>query len=509
LGEVLVLRDIESRGDGPHSPPPLLFLVFGASGDLTHRKLLPALYELHRKGDLHPKTKIIGIARKEKTTQMFRKEAVDGIRAFSRHLPEDEKDEPDDLRDFLERIHYFPLSFEKSEDFDHLAEYLTDPGILEATNGNILFYLATPPSFFIPIVEQIGRIRPRLDSFPKAGFRRLVVEKPFGHDLVSAKALNVAVLKVFRESEVHRIDHYLGKETVQNILILRLANPVFGALWSREIISCVEIRVFETIGIEGRGAYFEESGILRDMVQNHLFQLLTLTAMEPPVSFDADSIRDEKVKVLRALVPWRSQKPSESVLFGQYSEGGVLGDPVMGYRQEKGVDPLSVVETYAAMKLEIQNMRWAGVPFHLVAGKRMSRKATEIVLHYRKPPVALFRLAGCHDDTENVLTLSIQPNEGISLRFGIKRPGSPLRIDQADLAFAYSQIYPEDPPEAYSRLIYDVMKGDATLFARNDEVEKAWMFMEPFLSLKRDPMFYPAGSDGPFEVDDFFSVDLS
>jgi len=499
----------ESNGNVLHSPPPLLFLIFGASGDLTHRKLLPALYELHRKGDIHPKTKIIGIARKDKTTQGFRKEAVDGIRAFSRHLPEDEKDDPEDLKEFLEQIHYFPLSFEKPEDFDHLTEYLIDPELLKATNGNFLFYLATPPSFFIPIVEQLGRIRPRLDASGRKGFTRLVVEKPFGHDLISAKALNQSVLKVFREEEVHRIDHYLGKETVQNILILRLANPVFGALWSREIISRVEVRVFETIGIEGRGAYFEESGILRDMVQNHLFQLLTLTAMEPPVSFDAGSIRDEKVKVLRALVPWRSAKPSESIMFGQYSEGGVLDEPVMAYRQEKGVDPLSVVETYVAMKVEIQNMRWAGVPFHLVAGKRMSRKATEIVLHYRKPPVALFRLAGCHDDTENILTLSIQPNEGISLRFGIKRPGSPLRIDQADLSFAYSQIYPEDPPEAYSRLIYDVMIGDATLFARNDEVEKAWLFMESFLSLKREPRFYPAGSDGPVEAGDFFSVDLS
>jgi len=491
------------------SPPPLLFLIFGASGDLTHRKLLPALYELFRSGDIHPKTKIIGIARKDKTSDAFRKEAVDGIRAFSRHLPEEAKDDPEDLKEFLSQIHYFPLSFEKSEDFDRLTEYLTDPELLNVTNGNILFYLATPPSFFIPIVEQLGRIRPRLDSSGRKGFTRLVVEKPFGRDFLSAKKLNQSVLKVFREGEVHRIDHYLGKETVQNILILRLANPVFGALWSREIISCVEIRVFETIGIEGRGAYFEESGILRDMVQNHLFQLLTLTAMEPPVAFDADSIRDEKVKVLRALLPWRGSSPSESILFGQYSEGGVLDDPVMAYRQEKGVDPLSVVETYVAMKVEIQNMRWAGVPFHLVAGKRMSRKATEIVLHYRKPPVALFRLAGCHDDTENVLTLSIQPNEGISLRFGIKRPGSPLRIDQADLSFSYDQIYPEDPPEAYSRLIYDVMIGDATLFARNDEVEKAWLFIESFLSLNRELKFYSAGSDGPVEAGEFFSVDLS
>lgn len=500
---------IESSGNTRHSPPPLFFVIFGASGDLTHRKLLPALFDLHRKGDIHPNTRIIGVARKDKTTQGFRKEAVDGIRSFSRHLPKDEKDDPDDLREFLDRIHYLPLSFEKSADFDRLAEYLMDPELLKVTNGNILFYLATPPSFFIPIVEQLGRIRPSLDSSDRNGFTRLVIEKPFGHDLASAKALNQSVLQVFREEEIHRIDHYLGKETVQNILILRLANPVFGALWNRDIINRVEIRVFETIGIEGRGAYFEESGILRDMVQNHLFQLLTLTAMEPPVSFDADSIRDEKVKVLRALVPWRGEKPSGSILFGQYLEGGVLEEPVMAYRQEKGVDPGSVVETYAAMKVEIQNMRWAGVPFHLVAGKRMSRKATEIVLHYRKPPFALFRLAGCQDDTENVLTLSIQPNEGISLRFGIKRPGSPLRIDQADLSFAYNQIYQEDPPEAYSRLIYDVMIGDATLFARNDEVEKAWAFMELFLSLKRNPKFYPAGTDGPVEVDNFFSTDLS
>ena len=500
---------IEPNAATHHEPPPLIFVIFGASGDLTHRKLLPALYELHRKGDIHPKTRIIGVARKDKSSQGFRKEAVEGIRSFSRHLPEDPKNDPEDLKAFLERIHYFPLSFEKADDFDRLAEYLLDPEILKVVNGNILFYLATPPASFIPIVEQIGRIRPRLDSSGRSGFTRLVIEKPFGHDLASAKALNKSVLSVFREEEVHRIDHYLGKETVQNILILRLANPVFGALWSREVISCVEIRVFETIGIEGRGAYFEKAGILRDMVQNHLFQLLTLTAMEPPVSFDADSIRDEKVKVLRALVPWRGGAPSESILFGQYAEGGVLDEPVMAYRQEKGVDAGSVVETYAAMKVEIQNMRWAGVPFHLVAGKRMSRKATEIVLHYRKPPVALFRLAGCHDDTENVLTLSIQPNEGISLRFGIKRPGSPLRIDQADLTFAYNQIYPDDPPEAYSRLLYDVMIGDATLFARNDEVEKAWAFMEAFLSLERDPKFYPAGADGPVEVVDFFSIDLS
>lgn len=489
------------------SSPPLDFIIFGASGDLTHRKLMPALYDLHRSGGLHPKTRILGVARRDKTSYGFRKEIVEGIRSYSHHLVGVDEVTSEELQSFLERIDYFSLSFDNPTDYDRLAGCLFNPDRFTASAGNTLFYLATPPSYFISIVRNLGRIRQVLDASPQKGFTRLVIEKPFGRDLSSAKDLNRGILSVFLEEEVHRIDHYLGKETVQNILILRLANPVFGAIWNREIISCVEIKVFETIGIEGRGAYFEEAGILRDMIQNHLFQLLTLTAMEPPVAFDADSIRDEKVKVLRAIVPWKGRSSDEAILFGQYSAGDVQDEPVLGYREEKGVAADSRVETFAAMKIEIQNNRWAGVPFHLMAGKRMSRKATEIVLHYRKPPVALFRLAGCEDDTENILTLSIQPNEGISLRFGIKRPGSPLHIDQADLSFSYNKIFPGEPPDAYSRLLYDVMIGNATLFARNDEVEKAWSFIELFLAIDREPYFYPAGTDGPLEVDNFFSKD--
>jgi len=487
----------------PASNPPLTMVIFGASGDLTHRKLMPALFDLMVDGLLHPETRILGVARSPKSHEEYREEIRASVQTFARS-----SDHLDLFSEFERRIFYYSMTFDDPKGYTAVRSTLMSDEFRKPTAGNVLYYLATQPSYFIPIIRNLGEFGLSKINGEEAGdpapFTRIIVEKPFGHDLASAKELNREVLQVFSENQVFRIDHYLGKETVQNIVVFRLSNPVFGALWTNIFVRSVHISVHEAVGVEGRGAYFEEAGILRDMVQNHLFQLLTLTAMEPPVAFEAESIRDEKVKVLRSLKPVRPDEVSKVIVRGQYTVGEVNGVPVPGYRNEPKIPPVSDTPTFARMKVEIQNWRWAGVPFYMTAGKRMSRRETLVRIIFKDFPFALFRLAGCPGTVPNELIIRIQPNEGISLKFGIKRPGGALMIDPVEMDFSYQQAYRTKAPEAYERLLHDAITGDSTLFARNDEVERSWTFMAPFLGdlSKSSPLrFYTAGTDGPDEQD--------
>ena len=491
----------------PPSPtmdtPPLTMVIFGASGDLTHRKLVPALFDLMVDGLLHPETRILGVARSPKTHEEFRGELRASVQTFSRSSNHLEL-----YAEFEKQIFYHPMTFDDPNGYTAIRTTLLSDEFRKPTQGNILYYLATQPSYFVPIIRNLGsfglaKINEEVKETP-APFTRIIVEKPFGRDLASARDLNREVLKVFSEPQVYRIDHYLGKETVQNIVVFRLSNPVFGNLWNNVFVKSVHISVHESVGVEGRGGYFEEAGILRDMVQNHLFQLMTLTAMEPPVAFEAESIRDEKVKVLRSLKPVRTEDIPRTIVRGQYTVGEVDGVPVPGYRNEPKIPPVSDTPTFVRMKVEVQNWRWAGVPFYLTAGKRMSKRETLVRIVFKEFPFALFRLAGTPGTVPNELIIRIQPNEGISLRFGIKRPGGSLMIDPVEMDFSYQQAYRSKAPEAYERLLHDAIVGDSTLFARNDEVENSWNFMTPFLGdlTKLSPLrFYTAGTDGPEEQD--------
>lgn len=485
----------------PGVNPPLTFVIFGASGDLTHRKLMPALFDLMADGLLHPDTRILGVARSQKTDDAYRQEIREAVRSFSRNP------ERMDLFATLEKnIFYHSMTFEDPAGYEAIRTILLSPEFRVPTRGNVLYYLATQPSYFVPIIRHLGEAglsKINEDGPQGSGsFTRIIVEKPFGRDLASAKDLNQEVLQVFSENQVFRIDHYLGKETVQNIVVLRLSNPVFSSLWTNMYVRSVHISVHEAVGVEGRGAYFEEAGIIRDMVQNHLLQLMTLTAMEPPVAFEAEAIRDEKVKVLRSLKPIRPEDISRIIVRGQYTVGELDGVPVPGYRNEPKIPARSDTPTFVRMKVEVQNWRWAGVPFFLTAGKRMSRRETLVRIVFKEFPFALFRLAGCAETVPNELVIRIQPNEGISLKFGIKRPGGTLMIDPVDMDFSYQKAYATKPPEAYERLLHDAVTGDSTLFARKDEVERSWTFIGPLLgdlSVISPLRFYTAGTDGPDE----------
>ncbi len=485
------------------STPPLTIVIFGASGDLTHRKLLPALFDQAVDGLLHPETRILGVARRPKAHSEFREEIRESTQSFARN-----SGRLDLFPEFEKRIFYHAMTFDDPNGYNALRTTLLSDEFRTPTQGNILFYLATPPSYFVPIIRCLGAYGLSTvnegDTAAGGGFTRIIIEKPFGRDLASAQDLNREVLQVFQEKQVYRIDHYLGKETVQNIVVFRMSNPAFGSLWSNVHVKSVHITVHEAVGVEGRGDYFEEAGILRDMVQNHLFQLMTLTAMEPPVAFDAQAIRDEKVKVLRSLKPIRTEEIQKTIVRGQYTVGEVAGVPVPGYRNEPKIPPTSDTPTFARIKVEVQNWRWAGVPFYLTAGKRMTRRETTIRIVFKEFPFALFRLAGCPGTVPNELIIRIQPNEGIALRFGIKRPGGKLVIDPVEMDFSYQTAYHDKAPDAYERLLHDAIVGDSTLFARNDEVERSWTFIAPLLGdLSRlSPLrFYTAGTDGPEEKD--------
>ena len=488
-------------------PAPLTLIVFGASGDLTRRKLVPALYSLDRRGMLPEKFSLIGVARRPMGDEAFRSGLQEALRQFT-----GDGEDWDRLKD----VHYFQGDYSDRASFQELATLLARVDQEHGIGGNRLFYLATPPEAYATITALLGEVG--LGGRWKGGYSRIVVEKPFGRDLTTARDLNVRMQKVFKEEQIFRIDHYLGKETVQNILVFRLANGIFEPLWNRQYVDHVQISIAEDIGLEGRGLYYEESGALRDMLQNHLLQLLSLVAMEPPASFDADAVRDEKVKLLHAIRPFDAQSVRTNVVRGQYVAGRSGGKAVPGYREESGVAPDSQTETYAAMKLLIDNWRWAGVPFYVRTGKRLQRRATEVAVQFRPAPHSAFRHTGAGPLEANQLVLHIQPDEGIGLRFGAKLPGPAIKIQEVDMNFSYG-AFQAHRPEAYERLLLEAALGDSTLFTRRDEVEAAWALMTPLLEAwgrvdtpagvaggsvgNRDvPLCpYPAGGWGPAEAD--------
>jgi glucose-6-phosphate 1-dehydrogenase len=475
-------------------PEPGIMVIFGASGDLTKRKLLPALFHLHQ-ADLLPKQfAIVGVARRALGDE-FANDMRDGIVQFGGADKSDPK-----LDDFAKHISYYALNFDDPDNYSGLNAELERIDKELNIGGKRLFYLATAPEFFAGIIENLGS---HGMAQPEKGTATIVIEKPFGHDLDSARDLNHKVNAVFEESQVFRIDHYLGKETVQNLLVFRFANGIFEPIWNRNYIDHVQITVAETLGVEGRGPFYEKAGALRDVVQNHMMELLSLVALEPPSSFEAESVRREKLKVWRAI----PSVPILNTVRGQYGSGVVQGEHVAGYRDEERVNPESGTETYAAMKLEVENWRWAGVPFYLRAGKRMKKHATEINIQFKQPPLLIFNrlLAGgtCGEIQPNLLTIRIQPDEGIALRFGAKVPTSPtMAVCPVNMDFDYEAAFGKSSANGYERLLLDAMLGDQTLFAHRDGVETTWALFTPILqswAAKKPEVFpnYFAGSWGP------------
>ena len=480
-------------------PDPSILVLFGATGDLAHRKVIPALYHLWRTNLLPHEFLLLAVGRRPYDDEEFRAEIRTSLEQFSRVMPLDE----DAWRSFAERILYERLDFDDPAAFEALAKRLDDLDKENGTRGNHLFYLATQPSQFAAIVGQLGRVG--LDhEHHEGGWRRVVIEKPFGHDLDSAKRLNREVGKVFRESQVYRIDHYLGKETVRNLLVFRFGNGIFEPLWNRRYVDHVQITVAESIGIENRGAFYEQTGASRDVLQNHLLQLVSLVAMEPPATFEANALRDEKVKVLRAI-EITPDDVSNDVVRGQYAPGWVGATQVAGYREEPDVDRKSETETFVAAKFMIDDWRWSGVPFYVRTGKRLPKRSTEIAIQYREVPHRLFKDEGVEPDP-NLLAIRIQPDEGIMLRFGAKVPGLGLDVRSVTMDFTYGSAFSVDSPDAYETLILDALQGDASLFTRADEVEEAWSIVDPIIDSWASgsaPTFpnYDAGTWGPPEAD--------
>jgi glucose-6-phosphate 1-dehydrogenase len=480
---------------------PTTLVIFGATGDLARRKLLPALYNLAHEGALPERFHLIGVSRKEKANDDYRQECEQAIRRFSRRKPDENV-----LKGLLDNVKYVPGTFDEDSVYSELCDVLDG---FEKDAGeplNRAFYLSTAPSFFPVIVEKLGESQLARHEHAEV---RLIVEKPFGTTLEEARELNRRVLGIFEETQVYRIDHYLGKETVQNMMAFRFANGMFEPLWNRNYIDSVQITAAEELGIGTRADYYDDAGALRDLIQNHMLQLLCHVAMEPPVSFTAEEVRNEKVKVLQAIPEPTAEQIPDMTLRAQYTSGHAGGEDVPGYLQEDGVPDGSITETYAALRLEVDNWRWAGVPFYLRTGKRLARKVTEIAVTLKPVPHLAFSQSGSLGVQPNQLVLTLQPNEGVSLRLGAKIPGTRMIIRPVNMEFLYGTAFLSQSPEAYERLITDAMRGDATLFTRNDEVEAQWRICDPIVKYWAQPpetpgplAGYEAGSQGPAEAEE-------
>ncbi|WP_010662746.1 glucose-6-phosphate dehydrogenase [Marinilabilia salmonicolor] len=485
-------------------PKNHILVIFGASGDLTKRKLIPALADLHHQELLPEKFAVLGLGRTDLSDEQFRDKMIDGVKEFA-------SKKENEHNDFLDQLYYYSFNTKDASEYEGFRNRLEELDKDIGTDGNFIFYLATPPSMY-PLVPKFLAEQGLNKS--ESGFRRLIVEKPFGYDLESAQQLNCDLLKYFKEEQIYRIDHYLGKETVQNLLVTRFSNGIFEPLWNRNFIHHVEVTSSEDIGVGGRGGYYEGSGAMRDMVQNHLLLLSSLVAMEPPTLVNAESIRNEIVKVLQSLRPIPKDKVEDFVIRGQYTESNVRGNEVKGYRQEEGVDPKSRTETFVAMKFFIDNWRWAGVPFYIRTGKMLPTRVTEIVIHFQSTPHHLFSEDKEILRQQNQLVIRIQPDEGLLMKFGMKVPGAGFRVQDVNMDFHYSELGDTYLPSAYERLLLDCMLGDPTLYSRGDAVEAAWKFIDPILKAwKENPCIkvhgYPGGTWGPDVSDDLIEGNMT
>ena len=478
-----------------------MLIIFGASGDLTARKLVPALYNLYKENHLPENFVVLGVSRSNLSDTEFRRKVI----LESEYLKEEiaSKDE-DFIATFSNMLFYEDLGSDYDTDYDRLEKRISDLNTKYRTDSNYMFYLSTPPSLYEVISKNLSDKGLNLEE---EGWRRLIVEKPFGYSLKTAQELNVGLHKYFKEPQIYRIDHYLGKETVQNLLVTRFSNSIFEPLWNRNYIRHVEITNAESVGVEKRGGYYDKSGALRDMFQNHLLQIVSLVVMEPPIGDNAEEIRDEKVKALKSLRVMRDEKTLyENTIKGQYISTVINGEHVKGYREEEGVDTNSTTETYAAIKFFVDNWRWEGVPFYVRTAKKMPTKVTEVVIHFKSPHHQVFKDTNAYDKS-NKLIIRIQPDEGILMKFGVKVPGQGFKVERANLDFYYSSLVETRVMEAYERLLLDAMQGDATLYARADEVEAAWEFVDPILEYWKNGKDvithgYPAGVWGPKNADD-------
>ncbi|MGY2048280.1 glucose-6-phosphate dehydrogenase [Methylobacterium sp. JK268] len=491
------------RTDAPPAPDCTL-VIFGATGDLTHRLLMPALYNLARWKLLPERFAVVGVSRSEMSSEDYRRDLTETVRGFVTAKGGEAgggRFDEEVWSGLAGRVTYLAGDLSQAEDFARIKRHVAEVSGRE-DGGSVLFYLAVAANLFGPTVKQLGAAG--LTAAPEGAWRRVIIEKPFGHDLASAQALNREILEVLSEDQIFRIDHFLGKETVQNIMAFRFGNGMFEPLWNRDHIDHVQITVAETVGVEGRGRFYEATGALRDMVPNHLFQLYTLVAMEPPISFAPEAVRDKKEEVLLATPP----ASADAAVRGQYRAGRVQDRDVTDYRREPDVAADSRTETFVALRLGIDNWRWAGVPFYLRTGKAMTRRDTEIAIRFKPAPLSLFRGTGVDEAVENWLVLQLQPDEGISLQFGAKVPGPKVALDTVQMRFCYKDYFQTEASTGYETLIYDAMIGDSTLFQRADMIEAGWRIVQPILdAADRDPAPYPAGSAGPGEADALLARD--